>query len=137
MIQPVELNELADALDLGAHELVSLVGGGGKTTTLLALGRQLSGQVLLTTTTRMGVNQTATLTTLTGPTDDEVAAHRGWGHSTWEEGARLCEAAGVGTYVVFHHDPEHDDAIMDGIAAAVEARRPGSLVAREGLILRP
>jgi len=70
-------------------------------------------------------------------TDDEFAAHRGWGHSTWQEGARLCEASGVGTYVVFHHDPDHDDAIMDDIAAAVEARRPGSLVAREGLTLRP
>ncbi len=70
-------------------------------------------------------------------TDDEFAAHVGWGHSTWQEGARLCDAAGVKTFVVFHHDPDHDDAFMDGIAADVERARPGSIVAREGMTLRP
>ena len=50
---------------------------------------------------------------------------------------RLCDAARVGTYVVFHHDPDHDDAFMDGVAAEVEAARPGSVVAREGMVLRP
>ena len=29
-------------------------------------------------------------------TDGELPRHRGWGHSTWEEGARLSRAAGVG-----------------------------------------
>jgi len=70
-------------------------------------------------------------------TDDEYRGHVGWGHSTWQEGVRLCDAAGVKTYVVFHHDPGHDDAFMDGVAAEVEAARPGSLVAREGMVLRP
>lgn len=72
MNQPVELSGLADALEPGAHELVALVGGGGKTTSLLALGRQLSGRVLLTTTTRMGADQTDGLSTLTAPTDDDL-----------------------------------------------------------------
>ncbi len=70
-------------------------------------------------------------------TDDEFAGHVGWGHSTWEEGARLADAAGVKTYVPFHHDPGHDDNFMDQVAAAAEARRPGTVVAREGLVLRP
>ncbi|MFQ5785005.1 MAG: MBL fold metallo-hydrolase [Alphaproteobacteria bacterium] len=70
-------------------------------------------------------------------TEAEFAAHRGWGHSTWEEGARLCDAAGVKTFVVFHHDPDHDDAFMDRIAAEVARVRPGSVVAREGLTLAP
>ena len=74
MTRPVELNDLADALDLDIHELVALVGGGGKTTSLLALGQQLPGRVLLTTTTRMSVHQTAGLTALTGPADDDVTA---------------------------------------------------------------
>jgi len=50
---------------------------------------------------------------------------------------RLSEAAGVKTLVAFHHDPSHDDAFMDGVAAAAEKMRPGTLVAREGLVLRP
>lgn len=70
-------------------------------------------------------------------TEAEYACRQGWGHSTWEAGAALCEAAGVKTFVVFHHDPDHDDAFMDGVAREVAARRPGSVVAREGLVLRP
>ena len=70
-------------------------------------------------------------------TDDEFDAHRGWGHSTWQEGLRLADAAGVKRLVIFHHDPAHDDAFMDRIAAEAERRRPGTVVAAEGLILRP
>lgn len=70
-------------------------------------------------------------------TDAEFEARRGWGHSTWQEGVRLCEAAGAKTLVVFHHDPDHDDVFMDGVAGEVEAARPGSLVAREGMVLTP
>jgi phosphoribosyl 1,2-cyclic phosphodiesterase len=69
--------------------------------------------------------------------DDEFAEHKGWGHSTWQEGARLADQAGVGTFVVFHHDPDHDDAHMDTVTEAVEAVRPGSIVAREDMILTP
>lgn len=70
-------------------------------------------------------------------TDEEYAKFKGWGHSTWQAGARLSDAAGVKTYVIFHHDPSHDDAFMDKVAADAAAARPGTVVAREGLILRP
>ena len=70
-------------------------------------------------------------------TDEEFPKFVTWGHSTWQEGVRLCDAAGVKTYVVFHHDPSHDDDAMDAIAAEVERARPGSLVAREGMVLTP
>ena len=70
-------------------------------------------------------------------TDDEFPKRIGWGHSTWQEGVRLCEAAGAGRLVVFHHDPDHDDAFMDSLAEAVNEARPGSIVAREGLVLVP
>ena len=68
-------------------------------------------------------------------TDDEFARFRGWGHSTWQEGIRLCEAAGAHRLVAFHHDPEHDDETLDRIAADMEKQRSGSLVAREGLVI--
>ena len=70
-------------------------------------------------------------------TDDEYPRHRGWGHSTWQQGARLADAAGVGNYVVFHHAPEHTDNLMDQISDEVRRVRSDSVVAREGLILRP
>ena len=70
-------------------------------------------------------------------TDDEFPQYVNWGHSTWQEGVRLCEAAGAKNLVIFHHDPDHDDDFMDTIAAAAERARPGTLVAREGMILKP
>lgn len=68
-------------------------------------------------------------------TDAEFPKHVGWGHSTWQEGARLAKLAGVKTFVAFHHDPSHNDDIMDGIAAELDAMRPGSIVAKEGMVL--
>lgn len=70
-------------------------------------------------------------------TDEELKTQPSFGHSTWQEGVRLADAAGVKTFVAFHHDPDHDDAFMDGVAADVEAVRPGSLVAQEGMVLKP
>ena len=69
-------------------------------------------------------------------TDDEYEVYRGWGHSTWREGVRAADAAGVGTLLLFHHDPSHDDAAMDRIAADADAARPGTLVAMDGMVLR-
>jgi phosphoribosyl 1,2-cyclic phosphodiesterase len=36
---------------------------------------------------------------------------------------------------LFHHDPAHDDAFMDKVAAAAAKARPGTVVAREGLTI--
>ena len=63
----------AEALGLGHRSLLSLVGGGGKTTLLFALGRSLPARTLLTTTTRMGRDRTGGFGCLIGPTDDDLA----------------------------------------------------------------
>ena len=70
-------------------------------------------------------------------TDEEFTRFKGWGHSTWQEAIRLADAAKVKTLVLFHHDPSHDDAFMDRVAADADKARPGTLVAREGLVLTP
>lgn len=69
-------------------------------------------------------------------TDEEYPSRVNWGHSTWQEAVKLAAAARAKTLVIFHHDPGHDDDFMDGIAAAAEKARPGTLVAREGMVLR-
>jgi phosphoribosyl 1,2-cyclic phosphodiesterase len=68
-------------------------------------------------------------------TDAEYDTYVGWGHSTWQEGVRLCRAAHAKRLAVFHHDPEHDDDMLDGIAREVAQQLPGSVVARDGLLL--
>ncbi len=68
-------------------------------------------------------------------TDEEFPRYVKWGHSTWQEGVRLCDAAHVDRLVIFHHDPSHNDDFMDKIAEEAEQTRPGTLVAREGMVL--
>jgi phosphoribosyl 1,2-cyclic phosphodiesterase len=68
-------------------------------------------------------------------TDEDYAAHRGWGHSTWQEGVKLAQRAGVRRLVLFHHDPARSDDMLDKIADAASRAMPGTLVAREGLVL--
>lgn len=70
-------------------------------------------------------------------TDEEYSIRQGWGHSTWQEGVRLCELANARTFVAFHHDPDHDDAFLDRLASQLAQCRPGSVVAREGMVLYP
>lgn len=66
-------------------------------------------------------------------TDDEFPAKIHWGHSTWQEGIRLCRAAGVGRLAIFHHDPEHDDVFMAKLEAEAKQAWDGTLVARDGM----
>jgi len=70
-------------------------------------------------------------------TDAEFPSHKDWGHSTWQEGVRLADETGVKTLVIFHHDPGHDDDFMDQVAKDAALTRPGTIVAQEGLVLRP
>ena len=60
-------------------------------------------------------------------------AREGWGHSTWVEGIRVARAAGVGSLVLFHHDPAHDDAAVSAIERSARTVLPGTVAAREGL----
>ncbi len=64
---------------------------------------------------------------------DPQASKVGWGHSTWQEGVKLAQAANVKQLVIFHHDPSHDDLFMDEVAIAAASVFPRSVVAWEGM----
>ena len=68
-------------------------------------------------------------------TPEEYPAKVGWGHSTWLAGAELARAAGVPQLVLFHHDPNRTDAQLDALEAEARANLPGTVAAREGLVL--
>ena len=70
-------------------------------------------------------------------TEAEFNHYRGYGHSTWEEGVRLCEAAAVKQLVIFHHRPGRDDEDLRQIEAEAQARFPGAVVGGTGLELVP
>ena len=70
-----------------------------------------------------------------------IEVRAGWGHSSPEEAVDLAAEAGCRRLMLFHHEPEHDDAAMDALVA--ETRRyaaeaaPGLVIegAAEGLIV--
>lgn len=45
--------------------------------------------------------------------DREYAAKKGWGHSPWKEAVRLGAEGEVKHLVLFHHDPDHADSVID------------------------
>lgn len=57
----------------------------------------------------------------------------GWGHSTYVAGAELARAAGVGQYVLFHHDPQRDDAGVIDVERKARELFADSVAAREGM----
>ena len=71
-------------------------------------------------------------------TDEEFPAKVGWGHSTWQEGVRLCQKAGARRLAIFHHDPDHDDSFMAEVDKAARAQWEGALTAcaaREEIVI--
>lgn len=69
-------------------------------------------------------------------TDEEFPQRVGWGHSTWQEGVRLSQAADVGKLAIFHHDPEHEDSFMVKVEEEARKMWSGAFVAREGMSLQ-
>lgn len=64
----------------------------------------------------------------------EVKAH--WGHSTLEYAVEVARVANAGKLVLFHHDPTHDDEMMDRLgneALALAGDAFEVVVASEGL----
>ncbi len=72
----------------------------------------------------------------------EVGSRAGWGHSSAVQATRLALEAEVRRLVLFHHDPDHDDADLDRLLdEAMQCRESlgGTLelaVAAEGTTLR-
>lgn len=68
-------------------------------------------------------------------TDAEFPDKIGWGHSTWQEGVRLCRQAGARQLAIFHHDPDHVDSVMAGIERDAKAMWSGASVSRDDMIV--
>ena len=72
-------------------------------------------------------------------TDDEYRAHIGWGHGSLSTAVTLAADADVKRLILFHHDPTHNDAMIDKMAtiARTTAQQSGKPLkvepAQEGL----
>ena len=63
-------------------------------------------------------------------------ARRGWGHSTITAACRLARAAGVKQLALFHHDPSHDDRLLERLRLEARIIFANVVVAREGMVVQ-
>jgi len=68
-------------------------------------------------------------------TDDEFERYTGFGHSTWQQGVRICEAGNVASLIISHHDVLRTDEWLEALEAEAKSRFAGAMVARTGLTL--
>ena len=68
-------------------------------------------------------------------TEAEMERFRGFGHSSWEEGVRLCKLADAKRLVLFHHAHIRYDAEIARFEAQARLLFPGAVAGRTGLSL--
>jgi phosphoribosyl 1,2-cyclic phosphodiesterase len=71
-------------------------------------------------------------------TRDEFGPKASWGHCTVDYAVWLAIDCGVKTVALYHHDPTHDDDLLDEIAARLRAEHGGTIeivMAAEGASL--
>ncbi|OEF96858.1 MBL fold metallo-hydrolase [Desulfuribacillus alkaliarsenatis] len=61
---------------------------------------------------------------------------KGWGHSTWQEGVRICRNAGIYQFVMFHHKENRSDQEMQQLESQVQEIFPRTAAAREGMVIK-
>lgn len=57
----------------------------------------------------------------------------GWGHSTYVAACRVAQAAGAQRLALFHHDPGHDDTMVEAIERDAKTHFAEAFAARENL----
>ena len=65
--------------------------------------------------------------------EEYEARRRGWGHSHWREAVNIVMESGAKELILYHHDPDHTDAIVDKVVADARSYYPKVRAASEGL----
>jgi phosphoribosyl 1,2-cyclic phosphodiesterase len=65
--------------------------------------------------------------------EEYAARRRGWGHSHWREAVNVVMESGAKELVLFHHDPDHDDACIDKVVKEACNYYPRVRAAAEGM----
>lgn len=66
-------------------------------------------------------------------TDEEIVKYRGWGHSTWRQAVEVAKRANVKKLIITHHDPDHNDDMLDAMERECQREFPNSVFAKEGM----
>lgn len=64
-----------------------------------------------------------------------ASTRKGWGHSSWLEGAKLSRELKAQNLVLFHHDPDSSDQKVDGFLSAARLEFPATWAGTEGMTI--
>jgi len=64
-----------------------------------------------------------------------ATSRRGWGHSSWKVGAQVAREAGAKTLVLFHHDPDSTDRMIDNVLRQAREEFDSVFAACEGMVV--
>ncbi|TDO95250.1 phosphoribosyl 1,2-cyclic phosphodiesterase [Halanaerobium saccharolyticum] len=67
--------------------------------------------------------------------EEYLNSKSGRGHSTWQEGVKLAQAAGADKLMIFHHSPLRSDKELEKIEKLAQAAYSKAAVAREGMVI--
>ena len=62
-----------------------------------------------------------------------ASARKGWGHSSWLEAVKIARECKVQNLLLFHHDPDSTDRMVDGYLSAARQEFPATWAATEGM----
>ena len=65
--------------------------------------------------------------------EEYAARRRGWGHSHWREAVNLVMESGAKELILYHHDPQHTDAVVDKVVENARSYYPEVRAAAEGM----
>jgi phosphoribosyl 1,2-cyclic phosphodiesterase len=65
--------------------------------------------------------------------EEYEARRRGWGHSHWREAVNVVMESGAKELILYHHDPDHTDAIVDQVVKDARNYYPKIRAAAEGM----
>jgi hypothetical protein len=64
-----------------------------------------------------------------------LTTRKGWGHSSWKEGVDIAREVNAKTLVLFHHDPDSTDRVLDGILSQAREELESVFAASEGMVI--
>jgi phosphoribosyl 1,2-cyclic phosphodiesterase len=64
-----------------------------------------------------------------------ASTRKGWGHSSWKEGVNIAREVDAKTVVLFHHDPDSTDRVVDGILREARDQFDSVFAASEGMVI--